>query len=95
MKICVRYCGGCNAGYDRKKSVQSLMEALPSNVIWEYAVPDEDTDIILQVAGCVRKCNRIMPSGDEKIITAGKIEDFEDIKVRLTKEVQSESQSIL
>ncbi len=34
-------------------------------------------------------------SGDEKIITAGKIEDFEDIKVRLTKEVQSESQSIL
>lgn len=55
MVIGVKYCGGCNAAYDRIRQVELLKEQFP-DITFRTNVQDEVCDIWLAVCGCMRAC---------------------------------------
>ena len=56
LKIGIRYCGGCNSSYDRKKLVSSLIEELDSSFNIEIAKEIEIYELIILVCGCANCC---------------------------------------
>lgn len=67
MVIGIKYCGGCNPVYDRKKVVEMILENYP-NIIVEYVKEESFYDLVLIINGCTRAC-----SYHEKIKTKNKI----------------------
>jgi 4-hydroxybutyrate CoA-transferase len=55
MKVGIKYCGGCNPIFDRKKLVESLSDEY-SNVSFEPAKNNVFYDVVLIVNGCGRAC---------------------------------------
>lgn len=55
ITVGVKYCGGCNPHYDRKKYVQKLID---EHRRWEFCDADENTvyDTLYIVCGCDRRC---------------------------------------
>lgn len=68
MKICIKYCCGCNPVIDRKRLVKRLMRKLPDSYVYEY-FDFNDCDVILVVNGCSLACAEV-PSGGN-IVTVG------------------------
>ena len=65
MIVKVKYCGGCNASYDRTALVRLIQDAFPSvELVWAYeaqnkpgdALQDSNHDFALAVCGCPVKC---------------------------------------
>lgn len=56
MKIGIKYCGGCNPGYDRKKLVEKLMSE-HLEVTFEIARENILYDIVVVINGCRRACS--------------------------------------
>jgi hypothetical protein len=56
LKIGIRYCGGCNAIYDRKELVLKLIEELEMSNDLEIAVEAKIYDFIILVCGCSNRC---------------------------------------
>jgi len=68
MNIGIKYCGGCNPSYDRRKFFERLMNYY-SNFLFEPAEDDICYDIVLIVNGCLRVCaNHNSLNGKKKII---------------------------
>jgi len=58
IKVGLKYCGGCRAGYDRVAVVDSIRERLAQEV--EFVAADsEDAQMILIVAGCSTACAKL------------------------------------
>lgn len=57
IKIAVKYCGGCNPRYNRRKAVESIEEYFNTKIIPydESNIPD----ILLIVNGCESECINI------------------------------------
>lgn len=58
MRVGVKYCGGCNARYDRTALVARLKAALGGGVDWVGAAAELDAplDFVLVVCGCTAAC---------------------------------------
>jgi 4-hydroxybutyrate CoA-transferase len=56
LKIGVKYCGGCNPEYDRKKSFDKLYEELKDIYQFESVAVGIEYDIVLVLCGCARAC---------------------------------------
>lgn len=54
MIIAVKYCGGCNPTYDRKKMLCRLRKEY--NYQFEMAIEDKEYDIVMVLCGCNRCC---------------------------------------
>lgn len=55
MKIGVKFCGGCNPGYERGNIVKRICAAFPQVEI--EPVREENTyDLILLISGCHAEC---------------------------------------
>jgi hypothetical protein len=55
IKVGLKYCGGCRAGYDRVAMVDTIRERLAQKV--EFVAADsEDVQMILIVTGCSTAC---------------------------------------
>lgn len=54
MKFAVKYCGGCNPRYNRKKVVAQLEEQLGNRLC--LAIPGEEYEILYVICGCSVKC---------------------------------------
>ena len=55
MRIGLKYCGGCNPGYDRVDLAQQIEENLLGKA--EFVSPgSEDVNLILAVQGCSTAC---------------------------------------
>lgn len=55
LKIGLKYCGGCRAGYDRTSLVQMLRERLSGRI--EFVnFENAEADMFLIVTGCKRAC---------------------------------------
>jgi 4-hydroxybutyrate CoA-transferase len=52
----VKYCGGCNASYDRTAWVQRVQEAFPSIEFLYGETRRDEEDFALVVCGCPVKC---------------------------------------
>jgi len=58
IKVGLKYCGGCRAGYDRVAMVDSIRERLAQEV--EFVNADsEEAQMILIVTGCSTACARL------------------------------------
>jgi hypothetical protein len=58
IKVGLKYCGGCRAGYDRVAMVDSIRERLAQKV--EFVAADsEDAQMILIVTGCSTACAKL------------------------------------
>jgi hypothetical protein len=57
MKVGLKYCGGCRAGYDRVSLARDLGRRLDGVVDFVEA-DSADADMILVVAGCRSACAR-------------------------------------
>ena len=58
IKVGLKYCGGCRAGYDRVAVVDTIRERLAQEV--EFVAADsEDAQMILIVAGCSTACAKL------------------------------------
>ncbi len=58
IKVGLKYCGGCRAGYDRVAMVDSIRERLAQEV--EFVAADsEDAQMVLIVTGCSTACAKL------------------------------------
>jgi 4-hydroxybutyrate CoA-transferase len=67
-KVCVgvKYCGGCNSGYDRRAAygkirddVESFAEKNDKEICFEAATEGILYDVLLVVSGCANRCASI------------------------------------
>lgn len=56
MKIGIKYCGGCNPRYDRKKLVDKVKKAVEGIHTFETAKEKNLYDFLLVVVGCKSCC---------------------------------------
>lgn len=56
MVIGIKYCGGCNPVFDRRKIVDMISESYPE-VIVEYVTEKNIYEIALIINGCTRACS--------------------------------------
>ena len=56
MEIGIRYCGGCNAGYDRKTFITNLINNLGKTHNFEIAKENKEYDYLILVCGCPNCC---------------------------------------
>lgn len=56
MEIGIRYCGGCNASYDRKAFVRNLIKDLDYSHNLEIAKETKEYDYLILVCGCQNCC---------------------------------------
>jgi len=71
IRIGIKYCGGCRAGYERTREVTLVKQALePSGrYIFEHAAPDSDYDFLLVAAGCGTACPDLSPYTYKRVVT--------------------------
>lgn len=55
MKAGIKFCGGCNPKFDRKKKADEIV-ARHWEYEWEYASADAEYDLLLVVCGCASCC---------------------------------------
>ncbi|AWI03241.1 hypothetical protein [Clostridium drakei] len=84
MNIGVKYCGGCNAKYDRKKFLCLLKKEF--NYDFEIAKLDKIYDMIIVLCGCTSCCanHYELKFKFEKILVTGK-DDYYMVKKILNK----------
>ena len=58
MEIGVKYCGGCNPNYDRKKALDKFISRLSAGNSVEPVKTEKTYDKILLICGCERSCIR-------------------------------------
>ena len=76
VKIGVKYCGGCNPGYDRVALVRHIEESLRGEV--EFASPEsEEVALVLVVEGCSTACADVSAFQGLEIRKITSIEDAE------------------
>ena len=56
MEIGIRYCGGCNASYDRTEFVTKLIKNLDNIHNCEIAKENTEYDCLILVCGCFNCC---------------------------------------
>lgn len=67
MNIGIKYCGGCNPHFNRKKVINKIIELFEDDN-FEYAKKNNFYDIIIVMDGCSRACaDHSSLRGKEKI----------------------------
>lgn len=56
LRIGIKYCGGCNSSYDRKKLASRLIEALEDGCDFELVSESTIYDLIVIICGCANCC---------------------------------------
>jgi hypothetical protein len=83
MEVLVKYCGGCNAGYDRVAFVENLRTAFPEAGFSHYdeaPVVVDSRAFVLAVCGCPVRCTARALRADA---VAYRKEDFEAVTLRM------------
>jgi hypothetical protein len=76
VKIGIKYCGGCNPGYDRVALVRHIEESLRGEV--EFVSPEsEEVALVLVVEGCGTACADVSAFQGLEIRKITSIEDAE------------------
>jgi hypothetical protein len=55
--VALKYCGGCNPGFDRAAYVGKIKSAAGRNIEW-VTLDEEGFDAVLLVSGCDTACPR-------------------------------------
>ena len=54
-RIALKYCGGCNPGFDRVEFFNRIRAAAKDSVEW-VTLDDENFDAVLMISGCDTAC---------------------------------------
>jgi len=85
LKVGLKYCGGCRAGYDRVGLVGAIRDRLGEEIEFA-AADDEEAAMILVIAGCSSACVEIETGTDRPVRYIKSPEDAEqwiqEIKAR-------------
>jgi hypothetical protein len=74
LKVGIKYCGGCNPGYDRVALADYIKKSLHGKA--EFVSPDsEGIDLVLAVEGCKTCCADLGPFKGKPIHFVSQIED--------------------
>ena len=88
LKIGIKYCGGCNPGYDRVALVRHIEESLQGKV--EFVKPEsEGVGLILAVEGCSTACADLSVFQGMEIRTITNIEGAEKFIKEIRKQLGS------
>ena len=74
LKVGVKYCGGCNPGYDRVALADFIKNSLHGRVEF-VALDSEVVDLILAVEGCKTCCADLSAFEGKQIYFIAQIED--------------------
>jgi len=86
LKIGIKYCGGCNPGYDRVALVKQIEKSLQGKV--EFVSPEsQDVALILAVQGCSTACADLSAFQGMEIRTITNIEGAEKFIKEIRKRV--------
>lgn len=56
MRIGIKYCGGCNPGYDRTALLEKIKENADSNHVFESFKEEITYDVVIVLCGCTGCC---------------------------------------
>jgi len=88
LRIGLKYCGGCNPGYDRVALVKHIQESLHGKA--EFVSPEsEDIVLILAVQGCSTACADLSAFQGLEIQTITNIEGAEKFIKEIRKQLGS------
>jgi len=74
LKVAIKYCGGCNPGYDRVALADYIKKSLHGRV--DFVSPDnEEIDLVLAVEGCKTCCADLSAFEGKQIRFISQIED--------------------
>ncbi len=76
MLVGVKYCGGCNPHYDRKKAVEKFKASVHVETLEPYRTNIE-WDAVIVVCGCATACATVEVSGVKKV-TINSLEDVDE-----------------
>ena len=54
-RVVLKYCGGCDPGFDRVELFSMIRAAAGNSIEW-VGLDDQDFDTVLIIAGCDRAC---------------------------------------
>jgi hypothetical protein len=63
-RIALKYCGGCNAGFDRVEYFKQIQDAAGDLIEW-VTLDDRDLETVLVICGCDTSCpveNMVQPA---------------------------------
>ena len=86
MKIGIKYCGGCNPRYDRKKFIEDIKKTFGDVYDFQLANQDTEYDALLIMGGCGNCCadySGIKTKYDPFLVKAK--EDYDKVIVWLKK----------
>ena len=52
----IKYCGGCNPRFERRKTLESIKEHFQGRVIFENVQEDKEYDFVIVISGCTNCC---------------------------------------
>jgi len=83
MNICVKYCGGCNPRYDRKKIIDNLRADFQNiNIISQ--LDNATCDFVVVISGCMSACaNHKDIDGKYGKFVVKDLNDYETLKTML------------
>ncbi len=61
----IKYCGGCNPGYDRLELIDSIKTGLGEQIQWT-SFEDSRADKVLIICGCSTQCAEVEHIPQEK-----------------------------
>lgn len=74
IRVAIKYCGGCNPGYDRVALADYVNKSLHGSV--EFVSPhDKDIDLVLAIEGCKTCCADLSVFQGKPIHFISQIED--------------------
>lgn len=90
MDIGIKFCGGCNCRYDRRKEVDIMKDTL-KDIVWIQGNDSSICDIWLLICGCPRCCvsDRGLVARKEVIYVKSPME-FQNVRKRIEKIRQEE-----
>ena len=74
LKVAIKYCGGCNPGYDRVALADYIKNSLHGRVEF-VSLDSEAIDLVLAVEGCKTCCADLSPFEDQQIQFISQLED--------------------
>ncbi len=74
LKVAIKYCGGCNPGYDRVALADYVQKSLLGRVEF-VALDSEVVDIVLAVEGCKTCCADLSAFESKQIHFISQLED--------------------
>lgn len=74
IRVAIKYCGGCNPGYDRVALADFVKNSLHGRV--EFVAPhDKDIDLVLAIEGCKTCCADLSAFQGKSVHFITQIED--------------------